>query len=664
MNRRQQQMGTGTRARGILVVLPVVAELIVLVAVGVAAPHHISHLPSTALGTLSLVVGLTSGLLAAVASARCRGRLRLSWAAMAVACAAWSASLYGAVRGWPQDVVWLGLRGSAFVAVALAIALSPRARRTPREWGLLLLDGWLVGISAFLIGYVALRLTRSSLSGTPPALYWVPFDLLIASTVTGLAMRGRGPRPTLTLLVLGALLTVTSDTTWALTVHHDRHVTPFGLLEWLIALTAFGSSTLTRHPDPWSSALPETNPDRSGPRITRLAQMAMVPGLLAAATPGAADRLTLAAAASLILGLTVEVALTRRQHSDLWSALQGQAERMEQLLQESRDALVRLDGSGRIEFANAAVAEVFGHPPRSLVGTSWYDLMLPDDRDAMAGQLSRLNDDGLASGRIAGRFRHGDGGWRELESTASRRGEGDAGFTLSVRDVSERSRLEADLRRQASTDWLTGLFNRQAFITLLEERLPRGDTHMLFLDLDGFKAVNDTDGHLAGDILLRQVGEALRAELRPGDIAARFGGDEFAILPAVRDLDGTTALASRLVARIGTLSSRNGTPIGASIGVADGYHDSAESLIRRADLAMYQAKSGGGGRYVVSVDRHRHRPHFPDAGRSAPARPGRPTAGPGHTLRPAETAQAAPALIDLTDLTDLVETEESGQPRA
>jgi diguanylate cyclase (GGDEF)-like protein/PAS domain S-box-containing protein len=600
-------MTIGARVWGLLLLLPVVGQLVVLVVVGVAAPRYVTRLPLATLGVLTAIVGAASALSLLVASARCRGRLRASWGALALACALWSAALFGAVRGWPTSVVWGLLRGLAFAAVALAILLSPGVCRTAREWRLLLLDGWLVGISAFLIGYVALRLTTSNPYGksVSPAVLWIPFDLVIASTVSGLAVHATGARAPRILLVLAALLTVTSDTTWTLTVHPEPGaVPPFGVIEWLIALTALGFSTLTRQLDPWSSARPDPHPHPAGPRLTRLAQIAMVPGLLTAAMPGA-DRTTFVAAACLVAGLTMEVALTRRQHRDLRLALQGQAEQLEQLLQESRDAIVRLDPAGRIEFANEAVSDVFGHPAGSLVGTSWFDLVLPEDQQAIAGQLARLDDGDIVSCRIAGRFRHGDAGWRELESTASRRGEGGAGFTLSVRDVSERSQLEADLRRQASTDWLTGLLNRKAFITLLEERLPRGDTHLLFLDLDGFKAVNDTEGHVAGDRLLRKVADVLRAEQRPGDVAARFGGDEFAVLLGVHDPEGTRALAARLVERIGRLSSRYGSPIAASVGVADGHHDSAESLIRRADRAMYQAKAGGGSRFVIFADRRR-----------------------------------------------------------
>ncbi len=622
-------MTMGAQARGALLMLPVVGPLAALLVIGVAAPYLIDPgLPHRVLTPLVLTVGTGAVALCLVAAVRCRGRLRFSWSALGATAALWCAALYGSTVGWNPVTIWAVLRPLGFAAVVAGLLVSPGVRRDTREWGLLLLDGWLVGISAFLVGWVALRLTTPALTtpaltdrSAPGALYWVPLDLVVASVTTGLAIRTHGgARTPAVLLVLTALLTVTSDSTWALTVRPDG-VSQFGAVEWLICLTALGTSSLTRRPDIWSTATPVPDRDPSRPRLTRLAQVAMVPGLLAAAVPGA-DLMTFLAAASLIVGLTVQVALTRRQHHDLWHALQGQAERLEQLVRESRDAILRLDPDGRIQFANDAVAEVFGYPPGALIGTSWYDLLLPEDRETMATQLGRLHAGQLSACRVAGRFRHGSGGWRHLESTASR-SEG-AGATLSVRDVSDRNRLEADLRRQASTDSLTGLFNRQAFVTLLEERLPRGDTHLLFLDLDGFKAVNDTDGHTAGDRLLREVANALRAELRPGDIAARLGGDEFAVLPAVRDLGGTQALAARLVRRIGRLSSRGGVPIAASIGVADGRHTTAEGLIRRADLAMYQAKATGGGQFLVFGGDPDQPPPHPDTGPS-PAGPGTPT---------------------------------------
>src|SRR5690606_37372565 len=116
-------------------------------------------------------------------------------------------------------------------------------------------------------------------------------------------------------------------------------------------------------------------------------------------------------------------------------------------------------------------------------------------------------------GRISGRFRHADGGWRTVEATVSRRSGGEPGFILSARDVSERVGLEAELRRLAGTDALTGLANRPSFVSLLEQRLREGPAAVLFVDLDGFKSVNDMDGHAAGDRLLCEVAETLRREL-------------------------------------------------------------------------------------------------------------------------------------------------------
>ncbi len=478
-------------------------------------------------------------------------------------------------------------------------------QRAAREWRLLLLDGWLVGVSVFLFGWTVLRLTGSPLGhSTPvPALYWVPVELVTASVVTGLATRAApGRRVPVSLLSLAALLSVTSDATWVLTRHPA-----FGVVEWSIMLLALGTATLTRRLDVWTAigpldAVDSHDPDGPAalvrPRLTRLSQAALVPGLLAAAVPGA-DPVTFLAATSLIVCLAVEIVLLQQEHHELWHALQRQAGQLHQLLRDSRDAIVQVDHLGMVEFANEAVADIFGYPPPSLISRNWLELVAPDDRATIATELARLEDRGLTAVRIAARFQHGDGSWRHLESTASRRSGSRPGYTLSVRDVSERNRLEADLRRMASTDALTGLFNRQAFVTMLQERLPRGDASVLFIDLDGFKAVNDTLGHAAGDLLLREVADALRDELRPGDIASRLGGDEFAVLPAVRSIDGSCALAARLVDRLGNLSAGPQLHVGASVGVATGHHTSAEALLRRADLAMYEAKAAGGRQYTV-----------------------------------------------------------------
>ena len=157
---------------------------------------------------------------------------------------------------------------------------------------------------------------------------------------------------------------------------------------------------------------------------------------------------------------------------------------------------------------------------------------------------------------------------------------------------------EARLRHQAHTDGLTGLANRTHFHEQLETALARGRISVLLVDLDGFKAVNDTLGHAAGDVLLISVADKMRASLRAGDVAARLGGDEFAVL--LRDCAGAEAeeTARRILDALSVPVEISGTTIraAASIGAARAEPgEGAGALIRRADVAMYAAKSAGKG---------------------------------------------------------------------
>jgi diguanylate cyclase (GGDEF)-like protein len=125
---------------------------------------------------------------------------------------------------------------------------------------------------------------------------------------------------------------------------------------------------------------------------------------------------------------------------------------------------------------------------------------------------------------------------------------------------------------------------------------------VLFLDLDGFKTVNDLHGHAAGDRLLVEAAQALRDVLGAEDVAARLGGDEFAVLigaPEGAERSISCALAARITDRLRRLPSDTGGLTTASVGVAVGRGTDAEKLLADADLAMYKAKADGGGRYAV-----------------------------------------------------------------
>jgi Amt family ammonium transporter len=188
------------------------------------------------------------------------------------------------------------------------------------------------------------------------------------------------------------------------------------------------------------------------------------------------------------------------------------------------------------------------------------------------------------------------------------------GYVLSFRDISERKQKEARLQHDALHDVLTGLPNRALFLdrltVALNRRLRRRDQNcgVLFLDLDRFKDLNDTQGHAAGDALLVAVSQRLRAALRPQDSAARLGGDEFALLVEnigqLSDLDIVASRVSREMERpfeIHGLTFQAGASIGVAMAGAD--HTRPELLIRDADFAMYRAKQKGGGRYEI-FDKH------------------------------------------------------------
>jgi diguanylate cyclase (GGDEF)-like protein len=181
-----------------------------------------------------------------------------------------------------------------------------------------------------------------------------------------------------------------------------------------------------------------------------------------------------------------------------------------------------------------------------------------------------------------------------------------AGWVSTYEDVTERRAAEACIAHMAHHDGLTGLANRVLFREEMDRaliRAKRGDAFaVLCLDLDRFKAVNDTLGHSVGDLLLKSVAERLRGCLRDTDVLARLGGDEFVILQIAGDQPvGATALARRIIETIGSPFELDGhrVDIGTSIGIAVAPDDGTEAdgLLKSADMALYQAKGDGRGAF-------------------------------------------------------------------
>lgn len=269
-------------------------------------------------------------------------------------------------------------------------------------------------------------------------------------------------------------------------------------------------------------------------------------------------------------------------------------------------ALVSEDG--RWLEVNRSLCEIVGYSEGELLGKNIEDITHPDDRADLLVHQSRLMKTQVAGYQIEKRYLHklGHEVWTLLSVSRVRdRKTQTACFILQIQDITDRRRAEARLVHDAFHDELTGLPNRALFIDHLRLAIERGRRKaysqfaVLFLDLDHFKVVNDSLGHLVGDQLLVLIADKLKGCLRPGDTIARFGGDEFTILlEDVRSIDQAIHVAERIQQDLSEAFEVEGRRIFAStsIGIASsaiGY-DRPEDILRDADTAMYYAKSTGG----------------------------------------------------------------------
>jgi diguanylate cyclase (GGDEF)-like protein/PAS domain S-box-containing protein len=310
-----------------------------------------------------------------------------------------------------------------------------------------------------------------------------------------------------------------------------------------------------------------------------------------------------------LLGVSDNARLTRSLAAAMVEAQQRE-EHYRALVQGSSDVLTICERDGTIKFISPAIYRVFGFHPDDLVGTALADLVHPEDVRRVTAEVADVVAKPGRPVLVECRYRHADGRWLYVEALVSNDLDHPniAGLVFNTRDVSERKELERQLTHQAFHDPLTGLANRALFRDRVRHALNlRARTEaplaVLFLDLDGFKSVNDSLGHAVGDKLLDSVAGRLQAVVRPGDTVARLGGDEFAVL--LEDLDGlhvAQQIAARFIEELQTAFTLAGHEVfvGASVGLAlAAGDDDADELLRNADLAMYRAKALGKGRCEV-----------------------------------------------------------------
>ncbi|GCB45819.1 bifunctional diguanylate cyclase/phosphodiesterase [Streptomyces sp. NL15-2K] len=323
------------------------------------------------------------------------------------------------------------------------------------------------------------------------------------------------------------------------------------------------------------------------------------------------DRVVLLTGGTVVLALVVRQGIMLLDNITLTQELAQKENHFRSLVQGSSDVIMIAAPNGILRYVSPAAAGVYGRPAEELVGTELAGLIHPEDLGCVVHEVRRF----LAASpldepttRIECRFRSGDGGWLNVESTVNRH---HGGLIFNSRDVTERVRLQAQLQHNAEHDPLTDLPNRALFTKRVQQALSgrrssdRG-TAVLFIDLDGFKAVNDTIGHQAGDELLVQAARRLQDSVRHGDTASRLGGDEFAALivgDGTRDRTARERHILELADRLRTTLSQpylidgNDVRVNASIGVAFAEPGlGAGEILRNADLAMYRAKAGGKGR--------------------------------------------------------------------
>jgi len=308
--------------------------------------------------------------------------------------------------------------------------------------------------------------------------------------------------------------------------------------------------------------------------------------------------------------------LTTAQKEDAEAKVRSSEERFRSLVKNASDAICVVDAEARVVMVTPAIELVTGHPPEHYAGEIGFDLLHPDDVPTAAQVLAEaLNQPGRVF-RTEVRAAHRDGSWRWAEVSLMNLLDDPAvcGVVANFHDITERKQFEEKLAFDAYHDHLTGLSNRPAFHEALTRALARSRRHgrrnaVLFLDLDRFKLINDSLGHEVGDHLLIEVGDRLRACLRPEDVVSRFGGDEFAVL--LEDIAGNedaTQVADRVIDLL-----RQPLPVASrevflttSIGIAVVGEDVSEpgEALREADQAMYRAKAAGGCRWELFDERN------------------------------------------------------------
>ena len=489
-----------------------------------------------------------------------------------------------------------------------------------------LTDGCLLALSVFIVGWIALLRRADVASAVGPGAFAVGLihpvaDLVLLGGSLWLAVRA-GRRALTPYLALCAA--TVGD---FIAVQARISGTPAGnwsQIAWIAAIALLGARGLE------ASALPSQQP--TAPAATAAAEppLSTVIGLAAAGaaavvslvfgslTWGDSGTLPVLLGGVLVLVIIARIGGLIRQAAASSALAEQAAHQFHQLADRTSDVVLLCDLGGVIRYASTAVSR-YGYAADLLSSTALPDLIHPDDLPGAIEAAAAISaGSALPTPNLACRVRASDGTWRHVQATVSRyrQAAGPDLLMVTARDISDQVALRQQVTHLTFHDGLTGLPNRSyleerakdllARRREMPDRVPAADTTRtgaIFVDLDGFTAINDSVGHGAGDLVLAQAGRRLRGIVPAHDTVARWGGDEFAVLienasSPQEIVDIAERLAGAIAAEPFQVAGRE-TSITASLGVAFDDPDVAEHLLRNADLAMSRAKDTGGGRVEV-----------------------------------------------------------------
>lgn len=261
--------------------------------------------------------------------------------------------------------------------------------------------------------------------------------------------------------------------------------------------------------------------------------------------------------------------------------------------------MATLTPAGRALYVNPALCELIGYTQEELAGVNYRDHLHPDDLGASAVDYRALVDGSVPQFCAERRYIRRDGStiWMQISAVLVRGTHGAEDMVVAqFQDVTARRQAEAELARRAVTDPLTGLHNRNELLNRIEaHRAARAGASIgvIFLDLDGFKQVNDAHGHAVGDAVLTQVASKLKSAVAEPDSVFRLGGDEFVILVTETQGPYVETVAREICTGLTGDYDADGAPVRltASVGWTCGPADDVEELVRRADANMYRHKA-------------------------------------------------------------------------